>query len=261
MQQGIKGRSDNTWWDKRAFLTCDRYKNWTEISASGSQRDSRYLTEVAFHCEGYYDTTKGRVDPFLIDCGDDGKAAVSPVEGGEEPSEFKVWIHPPSQPLSEDESAWLHPRLEEPAKPLAELKARADEGDAEAMYMYAFRIDDRAESWKFRCLAANKNHPNAQGLIAVHYRQGRDPVERDLLRAYVWYRLAESNGYEGGQGTGQTIKTKTETGWKWSSAKQPYSEVLAANMTPSELADGERLVSKWKPNPAECAVAPKSPGS
>ncbi len=57
------------------------------------------------------------------------------------------------------------------------------------------------------------------------------------------------NGYEGGQPTGQKIKT--ETGWKCCKAK-PYSEVLADNMTPSELADGERLVSKWKPNPAEC---------
>jgi hypothetical protein len=130
-----------------------------------------------------------------------------------------------------------------------ELKQRADDGDVEAMYQYAFRVNDRAEFWKYGCLAANQNYPDAQGLVADHYRQGRDPVKRDLLRAYVWYRLAEMNGYEGGQPTGQKIKT--ETGWKCCKAK-PYSEVLADNMTPSELADGERLVSKWKPNPAEC---------
>ena len=139
--------------------------------------------------------------------------------------------------------------VQTPMETPAELKARADEGDVEAMYQYAFRINDRAESWKYRCLAANQNYPDAQGLVADHYRQGHDPVKRDLLRAYVWYRLAEMNGYEGGQHTGQKIKT--ETGWKCCKAK-PYSEVLADNMTPSELADGERLVSKWKPNPAEC---------
>jgi TPR repeat protein len=60
-----------------------------------------------------------------------------------------------------------------------------------------WRLNDRAEPWKYRCLAANQNYPDAQGLVADHYRQGRDPVTRDLLRAYVWYRLAELNGYEG----------------------------------------------------------------
>jgi hypothetical protein len=62
------------------------------------------------------------------------------------------------------------------------------------------------------------------------------------------YRRAELNGYEGRQ----SLRIKTETGWKWAKPAKPYSEVLADNMTPSELADGERLVSKWKPNPAEC---------
>jgi hypothetical protein len=57
------------------------------------------------------------------------------------------------------------------------------------------------------------------------------------------------NGYEGGQRTGQQIKT--ETGVKCCKVK-PYSEVLANDMTPPELAEGERLVSKWAPNPAEC---------
>ncbi len=117
-----------------------------------------------------------------------------------------------------------------------ELKRRADEGDVEAMYQYASRINDKAEAWKLNCLAANQNHPDAQFSVAMHHRWGFDPVEQDVLRAYVWFRLAELNGYEGQSANQQ----------------KPYSEVLADNMTPSELADGERLVSKWKPNPAEC---------
>ncbi len=124
-----------------------------------------------------------------------------------------------------------------------ELKRRADEGDVEAMYQYASRINDKAEAWKLNCLAANQNHPDAQFSVAMHHRWGFDPVEQDVLRAYVWFRLAELNGYEGQSANQQ----------------KPYSEVLADNMTPSELADGERLVSKWKPNPAECVVAPTSP--
>ena len=133
----------------------------------------------------------------------------------------------------------------------AEDKARADKEDADAIYAQAIGTDDPVESWKYHCLAANKNHPDAQVSIADHYLQGRDPAKRDLLKAYVWYRLAESNGYEGGQDTGQQIKTETEP------VDQPYSEVLAANMTPSELADGQRLVSEWKANPAECEMEAK----
>ena len=116
------------------------------------------------------------------------------------------------------------------------------------MYEYASQINDSAEAWKFNCLAANQNHPDAQALVADYYHQSRDPVELDFLRAYVWYRRAELNGYEGRQ----SLRIKTETGgWKCCTTK-PYSEALAVNMTPSELADGERLVSEWKPNPAEC---------
>jgi TPR repeat protein len=126
-----------------------------------------------------------------------------------------------------------------------ELKRRAYQGDAKAMYEYAFRINDRAESWKYRCLAANQNYPDAQALVANHHRWGLDPVEQDLLKAFVWYRLAESNGYKGGKYTG----SPWEGGSKY---YKPFSEVLANDMTPPELADGERLVSKWKPNPAEC---------
>ncbi len=130
-----------------------------------------------------------------------------------------------------------------------QLKRRAYQGDAKASYEYALRLNDSAEAWKLHCLAANQNHPDAQAWVANHHRWGLDPVERDVLRAYVWYRLAELNGYEDRRPTGPQ-EAEAETGWK--SGKKPYSEVLADNMTPSELADGERLVSKWKPNPAEC---------
>jgi hypothetical protein len=131
-----------------------------------------------------------------------------------------------------------------------QLKRRAYQGDAKASYEYALWVNDSAEAWKFHCLAANQNHPDAQAWVAIYHRWGLDPVERDVLRAYVWYRLAELNGYEDRQPTGPQ-EAEAETGWKCCKAK-PYSEVLADNMTPSELADGERLVSKWKPNPAEC---------
>ena len=125
-----------------------------------------------------------------------------------------------------------------------ELKRRAYQGDAKASYEYALRINDSAEAWKFHCLAANQNHPDAQALVANHHRWGLDPVERDVLRAYVWYRLAELNGYEGRQ----SLRTKTEIGgWKCCTAT-PYSEALAANMTPSELADGCRALP-WRAQP------------
>ena len=49
------------------------------------------------------------------------------------------------------------------------------------------------------------------------------------VRAYLWYTLAED--------------------WEWS---QRFKEKLTREMTPDQIAEAERLVSEWEPNPAEC---------
>lgn len=51
-----------------------------------------YLTEVTFRCSGNFNVREDQVDPFLISCNNGSKAVVSPIEGGRNPAEFKVWI-------------------------------------------------------------------------------------------------------------------------------------------------------------------------
>ena len=77
------------------------------------------------------------------------------------------------------------------------------------------------------CIAANKGHNDAQPLLASLYR-GRDRIGTDLVRAYTWYTIA---------GTEHAIERRVD---------------LIEQMTPAQLAEAERLVAEWKPNPAEC---------
>ena len=49
--------------------------------------------------------------------------------------------------------------------------------------------------------------------------------------SYLWHSLAVRNG--------KTIATRSV-------------DRLRADMSPTQIAEAERLVSEWKPNPAEC---------
>jgi hypothetical protein len=128
-----------------------------------------------------------------------------------------------------------------------ELAARAAKGDPEAQYMLAYRLNDLSKAWKWYCLAAHQGHPEARYAMGNYYRYGHAPLQKDLLRAYIWYRLAEASGYEGGV----SRSVKTETGWKCCEVKR-YSELIADQMMPWQLEKGERLVSNWQPNPEVC---------
>jgi len=52
-----------------------------------------------------------------------------------------------------------------------------------------------------------------------------------VLEAYKWYTLAAKNGNE-----------------RATELRQDISD----QMTPDQIAEAERLVAEWKPNPAEC---------
>jgi hypothetical protein len=156
------------------------------------------------------------------------EAAVSPVEGGEYPSEsdFYDWIHTPSMPLSEDEAARLPPRL----KPLAELKTRADEGDVQAMYDYGYRLGDLEKAWVWYCPAAHKGHAESQYALANYYRWGHSPMQQNSIKSYLWRTLSLNGG----------------------DPRAASARHFTQEMTADQIAETKRLVTKWKPNPAEC---------
>ena len=92
------------------------------------------------------------------------------------------------------------------------------------------------ERWKWLCLAAHRNHANAQAAFAKAYAgEGGEPLaanaDQDLVQAYLWYSLAASSG---------------------SLDANRSRRDLTEKMGPEEVAEAERRVSAWKPDPASC---------
>ena len=131
----------------------------------------------------------------------------------------------------------------------AQLRPKAERGDPEAQYELAQLIEaGSAEQWMWYCRAATQGHAEAQFTIADHFEHGEGQVSQDLIKAYVWYRAAETNGYAPKIYQGNT---KTAQGWSCC-ASQSHSESLAEQMTPEQLAEAERLVVERQPDPSTC---------
>ncbi len=97
-------------------------------------------------------------------------------------------------------------------------------------------------TFKSACLSANRGEAAAQSSVGDRYRRvgvvsDRYPPPSDyasaFMRAYMWYSLAEANG----DGYGAQRRRS-----------------LAEEMTPEQIAEAERLVAGWQPNPNECDV-------
>jgi len=94
--------------------------------------------------------------------------------------------------------------------------------------------------WRWRCLAAHQGNYLAQNHLGHYYRTGSIPVGKDLVQAFKWLSLSARNGNE------HTAR------WLLSVSKQ---------MTAMEVAEAERLVAEWEPNPEECEVLAEHAGN
>ena len=74
----------------------------------------------------------------------------------------------------------------------------------------------------------------AQYWLGLKYRAGTDPLTRSEVKSYQWLTLAGAGGH--------------------STAISERDEDLAPGMTPDQIAEAERLVAEWEPNPAECVI-------
>ena len=84
---------------------------------------------------------------------------------------------------------------------LTELRARAEEGDADAQYQLALqfkvgvalpRDDTEAAAWLLR--AAEQGHLDAQFMLGTMYHEGRG-VPKDDFEAAAWVRMAAEAGH------------------------------------------------------------------
>jgi hypothetical protein len=90
---------------------------------------------------------------------------------------------------------------------------------------------ERLTRWTWECLAAHQGASDSQYVIAGYYKFGLSSIQSDIVAAYKWYSLASMNGSE---------------------SASNYLGFVAHQMTPDQLAEAERLVAEWEPNPAEC---------
>ncbi len=92
--------------------------------------------------------------------------------------------------------------------------------------MEAYEKGDYATALKeWRPLAAQGNAA-AQALLGMMYYEEGQGVPKDYVQAYMWLSLAAAQGYE------RATKLRDK---------------LAKKMTPSELAEAQRLAREWKP--------------
>ena len=114
-------------------------------------------------------------------------------------------------------------------------------------------------------MAADQGDANAQFNLGLMYANGRG-VPRDYAQAGKWYRLAADQGtaraqcdlggmYENGQGVPQDYVQAHK--WFNLSASRAMAgvrdyavknrDILAAKMTPAQIAEAQKLASAWKP--------------
>jgi hypothetical protein len=155
--------------------------------------------------------------------------------------DYAVW---PNAETPEEANTFYERRAEDRAqldRELATAEACAKdfakgvrECDAEAIYELAYKLNDLSKAWRFYCVSAHHGHDKARYALGNYYRWGRGLISPEPVRAYLWYTLA-----------GDTKKSLQ------------FKEQVASEMTHDQIAEAERLVAEWQPNPAECEVEGK----
>ena len=89
---------------------------------------------------------------------------------------------------------------------------------------------DHAEGLKWYRKAAEQGNAKAQNNLGFMYGKGRG-VPQDYVRAQMWYNLAASR-LPPGTDHAKAVKNR---------------DILAAKMTPAQIAEAQRLARAWKP--------------
>jgi hypothetical protein len=113
-------------------------------------------------------------------------------------------------------------------------RPKKEKREADPRYLAANKrlgLGDDAAAWILFCQAAHDGDQAAQRRVGWYYRHGRAPVQTNLVLAYEWYTLAESE--EGGYAEAEKAQ-------------------IARKMTAEQIAEAERLARAWTPNPSEC---------
>lgn len=158
------------------------------------------------------------------------------------------------------------------------FRKAADQGIADAQHMLGLIYQtgvllpqNYAEAAKWYSLAARQGYDPAQALLGQCYANGQG-VPQDHLEAAKWYRLAADQGNATGQiGLGYAYwlgygvpqdYVRAHMWFNLAAAKVGGVEGMgkgvieardsvAAQMTPSQIAEAQKLASEWKPKASE----------
>ena len=120
------------------------------------------------------------------------------------------------------------------AAEVAELRARAEQGDAYAQFDLGFLYadgrgvpQDAAEAVRWFRLSAGQGHAGALSNLGVMYASGRG-VPQDHIQAHMWRNLAASRLT--GENRGVAVRGR---------------DTLASLMTHDQLAEAQRRAREW----------------
>src|SRR5436190_11301845 len=130
----------------------------------------------------------------------------------------------------------------------------------------AMKKDDYATAVRLFLALAEFGYPNAQFQLGFLYRDGRG-VPQDYAEALKWFRLAANQGQASSQShlgfmyrDGEGVAPDYVQAHKWfnlasaaSSEKYryviaEYRDDLAKKMTPTQIAEAQKLAREWTPN-------------
>jgi len=134
--------------------------------------------------------------------------------------------------------------------PLEEF-ARSGRGDPEEQYQVGYSAGHFDLSWPWYCLAAKQGHAKAQYALGNYYLYGVGRIPADRMKAYIWYKLAESSGLNVGERDG--LYYGTESGMTCCTSEDRTKYALA-EMTSSQITEANRLLSEWHPETVECSM-------
>src|SRR6266545_3594252 len=153
-------------------------------------------------------------------------------------------------------------------KPIEEVKAKAEAGDAESEVELGLRYTngegvakDQVEAVKWYRKAAEQNLARAQKNLGICYDKG-EGVAKDQTEAVKWFRKAAEQNLAKAQynlsvcyenGTGVAKDNCEAYKWLLLAARQgdedakKYMTVLESRLTPEQIAEGQKRAREFKP--------------
>lgn len=145
------------------------------------------------------------------------------------------------------------------ASGMAQVSTDASKAVSQANAAYA--QSDYAEALRWYGLAAAQGVAQAQHNLGVMYERGQGVPQNDA-EAVRWYRLAAAQGFAQAQlnlgvmyYNGQGVTQNYVEAYKWWSLAAAQDnrnatknrDIVRTEMTPAQVAEGQRLVAAWRP--------------